>query len=69
MLEKIQKVNELHPDGISSIATVATLYDVHKLTIQRWYQKGKFPKPVKINNCRFFKNSDLLKFNENLEYS
>lgn len=69
MIEQNESIEGLHPDGLTSLAKVAIIYDVSTDTIRRRWKQHKFPQPVKpfgIEN--YFKNSDLLEYNENLEY-
>ena len=42
-----------------AVKRVAARYDVHKQTIWRWVQEGKFPKPVKVNGSTRWKLSDI----------
>ena len=68
------EVDGLHPDGLTSLASAAKLYDVSPATLRRRWAKGLFPKPVKIPSetpdkaPNFFKNSDLIEYNKSLQY-
>lgn len=69
MIEHNENIEGLHPDGLTSLARVAIIYDISPATIRRRWKEKKFPQPVKpfgIEN--YFKNSDLLEYNEKLEY-
>lgn len=50
----------LHPQGQSRIKPTADLIGVHHQTLRRWWQAGKFPKPININGILLFKNADVL---------
>lgn len=68
----IDGVDKLHPDGLTSLASAAKLYDVSPATLRRRWAKGLFPKPVKLPSdnpekaVNFFKNSDLIEYNKTL---
>ena len=64
-----QEVRSLHPDGFTAINNVAKLYDTSVATLRRRWTKGQFPRPVKLkgSNKNYFRNSDLLEYNEQLE--
>ena len=68
MIEQNESIDRLHPDGLTSLSKVADLYDVSAKTIRRRWELGSFPMPIKINRCNYFKNTDLLEYNEKLEY-
>lgn len=57
----------LNPNGYTTLANTAKLYDVSTSTLRRYWQKGKFPKPIILFSKNYFKNSDLLEFNAELE--
>ena len=42
-----------------AVKRAAARYDVHKQTIWRWVQEGKFPKPVKVDGSTRWKLSDI----------
>lgn len=68
MIEQNEKIEGLHPDGLTSLSKVADLYDVSAKTIRRRWESNSFPLPIKIDGCNYFKNIDLLEYNEKLEY-
>lgn len=51
---------ELHPQGFSRMKPTADLIGVSVQSIKRWYNAGKFVKPVNVNGVLLFKNSDLI---------
>jgi len=57
---------DLNPNGYTTLANTAKLYDVSTSTLRRYWQKGKFPKPIILFSKNYFRNSDLLEFNESL---
>lgn len=57
----------LNPNGYTTLANTAKLYDVSTSTLRRYWQKGEFPKPVILFGKNRFKNSDLLEYNAGLE--
>lgn len=59
-------IEALNPDGYTSLASAAKLYDVSTSTLRRYWQKGEFPEPIILFSKNYFKNSDLLEFNESL---
>ncbi len=65
---------DLNPNGFTSLKNVAKFFDVSNQTIKNWYKAGKFPSPVtnpldKSESAhKFFKNRDLIKYIESLEY-
>lgn len=70
MIEQNEHIAGLHPDGLTSLSNVAYLYDVSAKTIRRRWESelSNFPKPIKIDGCNYFKNKDLLEYNESLQY-
>ncbi|MBH0095942.1 helix-turn-helix domain-containing protein [Psychrobacter sp. NZS113] len=66
MIEKNEQTEGLNPDGFTTLAGVAKLYDVSTSTLRRYWDKGEFPKPVILFSKNYFKNSDLLEFNRRL---
>lgn len=68
MIEQNENIEGLHPDGLTSLSSVARLYDVTAKTIRNRWESGRFPRPFKIDGCNYFKNKDLLEYNEKLEY-
>lgn len=70
MIEQNEGIERLHPDGLTSLSRVADLYDVSAKTIRRRWESesSDFPKPIKIDGCNYFKNRDLLEYNESLQY-
>lgn len=66
MIEKNESIEGLNPDGFTTLANVAKLYDVSTSTLRRYWTDGKFPEPVLLFSKNYFKNSDLLEFNETL---
>lgn len=66
MIEKNEHIEKLSPDGFTALANVAKLYDVSTSTLRRYWDKGEFPKPILLFSKNYFKNSDLLEFNESL---
>ena len=55
-----------NPDGFTSLGNTAKLYDVSTTTLRRYWKKGEFPEPVILFSKNYFKNSDLLAFNETI---
>lgn len=66
MIEKNESIERLNPDGFTTLANVAKLYDVSTSTLRRYWTDGKFPEPILLFSKNYFKNSDLLEFNETL---
>lgn len=66
MIEQNEGIEGLSPDGFTTLANVAKLYDVSTSTLRRYWDKGEFPKPILLFSKNYFKNSDLLEFNESL---
>lgn len=66
MIEQNDQVKGLNPDGFTTMANVAKLYDVSTSTLRRYWTDGKFPEPILLFSKNYFKNSDLLEFNEAL---
>ena len=66
MFEKNESIEGLNPDGFTTLANVAKLYDVSTSTLRRYWTGGKFPEPILLFSKNYFKNSDLLEFNETL---
>lgn len=66
MIEKNESIEGLNPDGFTTMANVAKLYDVSTSTLRRYWTDGKFPEPILLFSKNYFKNSDLLEFNETL---
>ena len=66
MIEQNDQVKGLNPDGFTTMANVAKLYDVSTSTLRRYWTDGKFPEPILLFSKNYFKNSDLLEFNETL---
>lgn len=66
MIEQNENIERLNPDGFTTLANVAKLYDVSTSTLRRYWTDGKFPEPVLLFSKNYFKNSDLLEFNETL---
>lgn len=66
MIKKNDQIEGLSPDGFTTLANVAKLYDVSTSTLRRYWDKGEFPKPILLFSKNYFKNSDLLEFNESL---
>ena len=66
MIEKNESIERLNPDGFTTMANVAKLYDVSTSTLRRYWTDGKFPEPILLFSKNYFKNSDLLEFNEAL---
>lgn len=64
MIEQNESIEGLNPDGFTTMANVAKLYDVSTSTLRRYWEKGEFPEPVLLFSKNYFKNSDLLQFNE-----
>lgn len=50
----------LHPQGSSRIIPTAKLLGIHQHTLRRWWNAGKFPKPIYLNGLPVFKNADIL---------
>lgn len=67
MIEQNENIEGLHPNGLTSVPSAAKLYDVHHSTLRRWWESGKFPLPVKQGDKNYFRNSELLEYNENLK--
>lgn len=65
---------DLNPNGFTSLKNVAKFFDVSNQTIKNWYKAGKFPLPVvnplddSNSSHKSFKNRDLIKHIESLEY-
>lgn len=66
MIEQNESIERLNPDGFTTMANVAKLYDVSTSTLRRYWTDGKFPEPILLFSKNYFKNSDLLEFNETL---
>lgn len=66
MIEQNENIERLNPDGFTTMANVAKLYDVSTSTLRRYWTDGKFPEPILLFSKNYFKNSDLLEFNETL---
>jgi len=66
VIEKNESIERLNPDGFTTLANVAKLYDVSTSTLRRYWTDGKFPEPILLFSKNYFKNSDLLEFNETL---
>lgn len=66
MIEKNESIEGLNPDGFTTLANVAKLYDVSTSTLRRYWTDGKFPEPILLFSKNYFKNSDLLEFNETI---
>lgn len=66
MIEQNESIERLNPDGFTALANVAKLYDVSTSTLRRYWADGKFPEPILLFSKNYFKNSDLLEFNETL---
>ena len=66
MIEQNDQIKKLHPDGFTTLAKVAKLYDVSTSTLRRYWDKGDFPEPTLLFGKNRFKNSELLEFNESL---
>ncbi len=66
MIEQNESIERLNPDGFTTMANVAKLYDVSTSTLRRYWTDGKFPEPILLFSKNYFKNSDLLEFNEAL---
>lgn len=66
MIEQSEAIKGLHPDGFTTLAKVAKLYDVSTSTLRRYWDKGEFPEPTLLFGKNRFKNIDLLEFNESL---
>ncbi|GEM_PF-3280461 len=66
MIEKNESIERLNPDGFTTLANVAKLYDVSTSTLRRYWTDGRFPEPILLFSKNYFKNSDLLEFNETL---
>ena len=66
MIKQNDQIEGLSPDGFTTLANVAKLYDVSTSTLRRYWDKGEFPKPILLFSKNYFKNSDLLEFNESL---
>ena len=64
MIEQNESIEGLNPDGFTTMANVAKLYDVSTSTLRRYWTDGKFPEPILLFSKNYFKNSDLLEFNE-----
>ena len=64
MIERNESIEGLNPDGFTTLANVAKLYDVSTSTLRRYWTDGKFPEPILLFSKNYFKNSDLLEFNE-----
>ena len=67
MIEQNENIEGLNPDGFTTMANVAKLYDVSTSTIRRYWNKGEFPKPILRFSKNYFRNSDLLEYNRRLE--
>lgn len=59
--------SELKVNHYTSLANVAKMYDVSTSTLRRYWKKGEFPEPIILFSKNYFKNSDLLKYNAELE--
>jgi predicted site-specific integrase-resolvase len=59
--------NELNPNHYTSLANVAKMYDVSTSTLRRYWKKGEFPEPIILFSKNYFKNSDLIKHNAEIE--
>ena len=63
-----------NPDALTSLKNVAKFFDVTNQTIKNWYKAGKFPSPVvnplddSSSSHKFFRNRDLIEFEESLTY-
>lgn len=66
MIEQNDQIERLNPDGFTTLANVAKLYDVSTSTLRRYWTDGKFPEPILLFSKNYFKNSDLLEFNETI---
>ena len=66
MIEQNDQVEELNPSHYTSLANVAKMYDVSTSTLRRYWKKGEFPEPILLFSKNYFKNSDLLEFNETI---
>ena len=66
MIEQNESIERLNPDGFTTLDNVAKLYDVSTSTLRRYWTDGKFPEPILLFSKNYFKNSDLLEFNETL---
>lgn len=66
MIEQNEQIEGLNPDGFTTLANVAKLYDVSTSTLRRYWTDGKFPEPVLLFSKNYFRNIDLLEFNESL---
>jgi len=66
VIEKNESIERLNPDGFTTLANVAKLYDVSTSTLRRYWTDGRFPEPILLFSKNYFKNSDLLEFNETL---
>lgn len=64
MIEQNENTEGLNPDGFTSLASAARLYDVSAATLRRYWEKGEFPEPVLLFSKNYFRNIDLLEFNE-----
>jgi len=47
------------------IAEMLKRYGVSRLTISRWVAAGELPEPVRLNNLRYWRLSDLEEFERN----
>ena len=68
MIEQNDQIEGLNPDGFTTMANVAKLYDVSTSTLRRYWTDGKFPEPILLFSKNYFRNSDLLKYNRRLEH-
>lgn len=66
MIEQNNSIEGLNPDGFTTLANVAKLYDVSTSTLRRYWDKNEFPKPVLLFSKNYFRNSDLLEYNRRL---
>ena len=41
------------------ITEVATFYDVHELTVRRWWYSGEIPAPIRVGRSIRWRQSDL----------
>ena len=55
-------VGKLNPQGQSRIKPTAKLIGVHHQTLRRWWNSGRFPKPIEVNGILLFENKDILNF-------
>jgi predicted DNA-binding transcriptional regulator AlpA len=55
-------MNDRLDEALLPIRLVCRRYAISVRTVDRWLAKGRFPKPVRINALRYWRVSDLERF-------